>query len=141
MANCNLHLAVVIAVRYSAVRRQFGEGGGEEQAVLEYQTQQRRLMPYLAACFAHHHFSMTFYQDFFRLLMGRLAGEEPDLLAALGREVHGVSSAGKPLASWVAQAAVQVAGGGVEGCAGVQGGVRRPRIPGGRQARRAEGRQ
>ena len=73
MANCNLHLAVVIAVRYSAVRRQFGEGSGEEQAVLEYQTQQRRLMPYLAACFAHHHFSLTFYQAFFRLPMGRLA--------------------------------------------------------------------
>merc|ERR550525_910042 len=64
-------------------------------------------MPYLAACFVHHHFSMTFYEDFIRLLTGRMTGEDPDLLAALGSEVHGVSSAGKPLASWTAQAAVQ----------------------------------
>ena len=92
MANCNLHLAVVIAVRYSAVRRQFGEMNGQEQTVLEYQTQQRRLMPFLAACFVHHHFSMTFYEDFIRLLTGRMTGEDPDLLAALGSEVHGVSS-------------------------------------------------
>merc|ERR1719158_2762866 len=49
MANCNLHLALVIAVRYSAVRKQFGPAGGEELPVLSYQTQQRRLMPYLAA--------------------------------------------------------------------------------------------
>jgi acyl-CoA oxidase len=109
MANGNLHMAVVIAVRYSAVRRQFGPAGGEELAVLEYQTQQRRLMPLLAACFAHHHFSMTFYEDFFRLVMGRLTGEDPGLLAALGMEVHGVSSCGKPVASWTAQAAAQEA--------------------------------
>ena len=103
MANCNLHLAVVIAVRYSAVRRQFGGGVGEqqqeEQAVLEYQTQQRRLMPFLAACFVHHHFSMTFYEDFIRLLTGRMTGEDPDLLAALGSEVHGVSCSIPCLAS------------------------------------------
>ena len=51
MANCNLQvltctssrhspcvqLAVVIAVRYSAVRKQFGPAGEEEQAVLTYQ--------------------------------------------------------------------------------------------------------
>ena len=107
MANCNLHMAVVIAVRYSAVRRQFGAPGQEEQAVLNYPTQQHRLMPYLAASFAHHHFSMTFYEDFLRLLIGKMSGEDPDMLAALGMEVHGVSSAGKPLFSWTAQAAVQ----------------------------------
>ena len=75
--------------------------------VLYYQVQQRRLVPYLAACFAHHHFSMTFYQDYFRLLLGKLAGEDSDTLASLGMEIHGVSSAGKPLASWVAQQAAQ----------------------------------
>ena len=64
-------------------------------------------MPYLAACFAHHHFSMTFYEDFIRLLLGKMTGEDKDVLAALGMEIHGVSSAGKPLASWTAQQAVQ----------------------------------
>ena len=107
MANTNLHLAVVIALRYSAARCQFGPSGEPEQPVLYYQTQQRRLMPYLAACFAHHHFSMTFYEDFIRLMVGRMTGEDKDVLAALGMEIHGVSSAGKPLASWTAQQAVQ----------------------------------
>ena len=107
MANTNLHLAAIIAIRYSAVRRQFGPEGEPEMPVIEYQTQQRRLMPYLAACFAHHHFSMTFYEDFFRLLLGKMTGEDQDILAALGMEIHGVSSAGKPLASWTAQQAAQ----------------------------------
>jgi acyl-CoA oxidase len=94
-------------LRYSAVRCQFGPAGEPEQPVLHYQTQQRRLMPYLAACFAHHHFSMTFYEDFIRLMLGRMTGEDKDVLAALGMEIHGVSSAGKPLASWTAQHAAQ----------------------------------
>jgi len=115
MANTNLHLAVVIAVRYSAVRSQFGPPGQPEQPVLNYQLQQRRLIPYLAASFAHHHFSMTFYQDYMRLLLGKMSGEDPDVLASLGHEIHGVSCAGKPLASWVAQQAVQECR---EGCGG-----------------------
>ena len=50
MTNQNLQLAVTIAIRYSAVRKQFGakEAHGE-LAVLEYQTQQCRLFPFLAA--------------------------------------------------------------------------------------------
>ena len=65
MANMNLHLAVIIAVRYSAVRKQFGarEPHGE-LAVLEYQTQQCRLLPYLAAAYLHHHFARSFQEDF-----------------------------------------------------------------------------
>lgn len=40
--------ALTIAIRYSGVRKQFGPGE-EEIPVLEYQTQQYRLLPYLAA--------------------------------------------------------------------------------------------
>jgi len=67
-------------------------------------------MPYLAACFTLHYFSMSVYEDFYRLLTGRMTGSlTSDELADLGMEIHGVSSAGKPLASWTAQRAVQEA--------------------------------
>ena len=65
MTNQNLQLAITIAIRYSAVRKQFGakEDHGE-LAVLEYQTQQCRLFPFLAAAFLHHHFARSFQEDF-----------------------------------------------------------------------------
>jgi len=40
---------------------------------------------------------------------------DPDLVAAMGREIHGLSSAAKPLASWIARDAIQV---GREACGG-----------------------
>ncbi|XP_059532502.1 peroxisomal acyl-coenzyme A oxidase 3 isoform X3 [Myotis daubentonii] len=66
MCVVNLKLAVCIALRFSATRRQFGPAGGEEVPVLEYQLQ-----------------------------------------AELGREIHALASAGKPLASWTAQRGIQ----------------------------------
>ncbi len=108
MANMNLHLAVIIAVRYSGARRQFGQGAdGLELPVLEYQMQQVRLFPFLAAAFVHHHFSRSFFQDFFQFLMAGMVKDDPEQLALMGQEIHGISSAGKPWAGWVAQAAVQ----------------------------------
>lgn len=40
--------------RYSAQRQQFGPPGGAEISVLDYQTQQTRLMPVLATAYALH---------------------------------------------------------------------------------------
>lgn len=57
--------AVTIAVRYSAVRRQFGPTQGVELAVIEYQLQQWRLFPYLAALYAFKNFA-----DFFTAILG-----------------------------------------------------------------------
>ena len=64
MGTTNLQLAVVIATRYSAARRQFGPENtrGAEQSVIEYQMQQCRLFPYLAAAYVHHALSMSFFQ-------------------------------------------------------------------------------
>lgn len=109
MANMNLHLAVVIAIRYSAVRRQFGNVDGQEKSVIEYQMQQVRLFPYLAACFVHHNFSREFFNDFFGFIQAGFgnADKDPDRLANMGQEIHGISSAAKPWAGWVAQAAIQ----------------------------------
>ncbi|XP_020114775.1 peroxisomal acyl-coenzyme A oxidase 1-like [Ananas comosus] len=48
-----LSRAVCIAVRYSAIRRQFGsQDGGPETQVLDYKTQQSRLFPLLASAYA-----------------------------------------------------------------------------------------
>ncbi|PSC71176.1 acyl-coenzyme A oxidase peroxisomal [Micractinium conductrix] len=44
--------ALTIAVRYSAQRQQFGPPDGPEVAVLDYPSQQAKLMPMLATCYA-----------------------------------------------------------------------------------------
>ncbi|XXG75820.1 hypothetical protein AAC387_Pa08g0310 [Persea americana] len=52
-ASCALSRAVCIAIRYSAVRRQFGsQDGGLETQVIDYKTQQSRLFPLLASAYA-----------------------------------------------------------------------------------------
>ncbi|KAH7659380.1 Acyl-CoA oxidase protein [Dioscorea alata] len=52
-ASLALSRATCIAVRYSAVRRQFGShDGGPESQVLDYTTQQSRLFPLLASAYA-----------------------------------------------------------------------------------------
>ncbi|KAM0934278.1 putative acyl-CoA oxidase, acyl-CoA dehydrogenase/oxidase and middle domain superfamily [Dioscorea sansibarensis] len=52
-ASRTLSRATCIAVRYSAVRRQFGShDGGPESQVLDYTTQQSRLFPLLASAYA-----------------------------------------------------------------------------------------
>ncbi|XP_010529972.1 PREDICTED: putative peroxisomal acyl-coenzyme A oxidase 1.2 [Tarenaya hassleriana] len=52
-ASLGLSRAVCIAVRYSAVRRQFGStNGGLENQVIDYKTQQNRLFPLLASAYA-----------------------------------------------------------------------------------------
>jgi acyl-CoA oxidase len=44
--------ALTIAIRYANRRRQFGPPGGEEVALLDYRTHQRRLLPALATTYA-----------------------------------------------------------------------------------------
>ncbi|XP_033748104.1 peroxisomal acyl-coenzyme A oxidase 3-like [Pecten maximus] len=107
MATCNLKLCMPIAVRYSAVRKQFGPPGGEEIPVLEYQLQQWRLIPYLAATYALEHFSDSFFMDFVGIRVGMMLGDNSDWQAELGREIHALSCASKPLAAWIARDAIQ----------------------------------
>lgn len=103
----NLKLALSIALRFSATRRQFGPADGEEVPVLEYQTQQWRLLPYLAATWALDHFSRCLFLALRELQLGFLKNDQSARQAELGREVHALSSAGKPLASWTAQRGIQ----------------------------------
>ncbi|EFA74635.1 acyl-CoA oxidase [Heterostelium album PN500] len=44
--------AVTVAARYSVIRRQFGPSGKEETQVLDYQNQQARIVPSIAAAYA-----------------------------------------------------------------------------------------
>ncbi|XP_059144603.1 peroxisomal acyl-coenzyme A oxidase 3-like [Physella acuta] len=106
MGVANLRLCMPIAIRYSAVRRQFGPGK-DEIPVIEYQLQQWRLFPYLAATYALENFSTSFFMDYVTLRVGSMVGDTSQRQADLGREIHAISCASKPLAGWIARDAIQ----------------------------------
>jgi acyl-CoA oxidase len=97
--------ALTIAIRYGAMRRQFGPAGGSEVTLLTFRTHQRRLMPLLADTYA-----MTFGQQY---LVDRFltAGEEDE------REVEALAAGFKAFASWLATRAIQTS----RECCGGQG--------------------
>ncbi|XP_046389777.1 peroxisomal acyl-coenzyme A oxidase 3-like [Ischnura elegans] len=104
--------AVVIGVRYSAVRKQFSSKSGgdsrEESPVIEYQLQRWRLLPYLAAAIVYKVFTDTFSKDLAEFTMKRMIGDiDAQTMADTGLEIHGLSCAGKPMAGWQARDAIQ----------------------------------
>ncbi|XP_033891183.3 peroxisomal acyl-coenzyme A oxidase 3 isoform X1 [Acipenser ruthenus] len=107
MGVINLKLAITIAIRYSATRRQFGPKDNEEIPVLEYQMQQWRLIPYLAAVLALDHFSKTLFVNFVEFQIGLMMKDKSERQSELGREIHAISCASKPLGSWTAQRGIQ----------------------------------
>uniref|UniRef100_A0AAR5PQV9 Acyl-CoA oxidase/dehydrogenase middle domain-containing protein n=2 Tax=Dendroctonus ponderosae TaxID=77166 RepID=A0AAR5PQV9_DENPD len=63
--------ALTTALRYSAVRRQFAPSEGEQEvAILEYQTQQYRLLPHLAAAYMLKVFT-RYLNDVFEQMIGQ----------------------------------------------------------------------
>ncbi|NXL68253.1 ACOX3 oxidase, partial [Chordeiles acutipennis] len=107
ISTTNLKLALSIAIRFSAARRQFGPTDDEEIPVLEYQTQQWRLLPYLAAAYALDYFSKSLFENFVEFYAGLLTKQRSQRQVDLGREIHALSAASKPLSSWTAQQATQ----------------------------------
>ncbi|XP_061565480.1 peroxisomal acyl-coenzyme A oxidase 3-like [Cololabis saira] len=107
MALTNLKLALTVALRFSATRRQFGPKDTDEVPVLEYQLQQWRLIPYLAAAYALEFFTKSIFMNFLEFQVGQMMGGSSDRQADMGREIHGVSCASKPLGSWTAQRGIQ----------------------------------
>nr|XP_006812777.1 PREDICTED: peroxisomal acyl-coenzyme A oxidase 3-like [Saccoglossus kowalevskii] len=103
----NMKLCVSIAMRYSAARKQFGPTNDKEIPVLEYQLQQWRLIPYLAATYAIEIFSKQFMKYFIELNIGTLLGSDTLDMAEFGKELHAVACSGKSLSSWLARDAVQ----------------------------------
>ncbi|XP_073293502.1 acyl-coenzyme A oxidase 2, peroxisomal [Primulina huaijiensis] len=49
-----LKISVIIAVRFSLLRQQFGPPKQPEISILDYQSQQHKLMPMLASAYAYH---------------------------------------------------------------------------------------
>ncbi|GBP17201.1 Peroxisomal acyl-coenzyme A oxidase 3 [Eumeta japonica] len=99
-----LQKAIVIAIRYSAIRKQFGpENSIEEIPVLEYQQQQIRLLPYLAATYAMRIFCNWFSASHVTMSINSVDDDGP----ARGIELHALSSCIKPLFGWTARDGIQ----------------------------------
>ncbi|KAI4796160.1 hypothetical protein KUCAC02_029412, partial [Chaenocephalus aceratus] len=107
MALVNLKLALTIAIRFSATRRQFGPKDTEEIPVLEYQLQQWRLIPFLAAAYALEHFTKSIFMDFVEFRIGQAMRLKDDRQAEMGREIHAIGCSSKPLGSWTAARGIQ----------------------------------
>lgn len=103
-----LQKAIVIAIRYSGVRKQFGpENSTEELPVLEYQQQQIRLLPYLAATYAMKVFSCWLGETHMNMVIANIMGGNDELAAQRGVEMHALSSAAKPALGWTARDGIQ----------------------------------
>lgn len=107
MCAANMVATIPIAVRYSAVRRQFGPDGKTELPVIEYQMQQWRLFPYLAATYVMKFFGDFLYLKFVEYIVDSMFSDDKDELAMKGQEIHAISSSAKPLAGWLARDAIQ----------------------------------
>jgi acyl-CoA oxidase len=102
-------MALTIGIRYSAVRRQFGPPDGPEVPVLEYETQQDRLLPRLAGTLVHTLFTDWLIEAYAAVATRQAAGEADDALLAANAEVHAVSCAAKALCTWWARDTIQAA--------------------------------
>ncbi|XP_028329837.1 peroxisomal acyl-coenzyme A oxidase 3 [Gouania willdenowi] len=107
MALINLKLALTVAIRFSATRKQFGPKDTEEIPVLEYQLQQWRLIPYLAAAYALEHFTKTIFMNFLEFQIGQMMKNDSGRQAEMGKEIHAIGCSSKPLGSWIAQRGIQ----------------------------------
>lgn len=116
MSILNMEKALAIAIRYACVRRQFGPDTADnynsnqasEWPIIEYQSHQWRLLPYLAAAYVHHFFYrclFTDYIDFFiRVTYG---GSSPLELADMGAEIHALTCSGKAYVGWLTRDCIQ----------------------------------
>ncbi|XP_019854129.1 PREDICTED: peroxisomal acyl-coenzyme A oxidase 3-like [Amphimedon queenslandica] len=107
MAGFNMGKALTIAIRYAAVRKQFGPSADVEVPLLEYQLHQYRLFPYLAATYCFQHFNNWFFEQFVMFTGALIIGDKSDRQAELGREIHALSCAVKSLMGFVARDCIQ----------------------------------
>ncbi|KQS70618.1 peroxisomal acyl-coenzyme A oxidase 3 isoform X1 [Drosophila erecta] len=100
-----LSKAVTIATRYAASRRQFGPTNSPaEWPVIEYQSQQYRLIPHLATTIALRVATLWIGKENMDLTMKGFTGEDT---SQAGMEIHAISSALKPVATWAARDGIQ----------------------------------
>jgi len=97
--------ALTIAIRYSAVRRQFPDPTEkEEQQILNYQSHQFRLMPLLATCYALHFTAQQTKKKFEQLQEDLETGD----ITNLGG-VHATSAGLKAFSTWWCNEALEQA--------------------------------
>lgn len=97
--------ALVIAIRYACVRRQFGtSGGGKETQIMDYKTHQYRLITLLSADYAMQFVGMQIRKDYEQLLEGMNKvspmSEEMKRHIANLKEIHATSAGVKALCTW-----------------------------------------
>ncbi|KAI9097159.1 acyl-CoA dehydrogenase/oxidase C-terminal [Phlyctochytrium arcticum] len=97
--------ALTIAIRYAAIRRQFGLKPGEpETKILDYVIHQHRLMPLLAQAFAMHFTGIEVSRMYEDLMdnMERLQPGQKELTTILEqlKEMHGTSAGLKAFSTW-----------------------------------------
>ncbi|XP_048345794.1 peroxisomal acyl-coenzyme A oxidase 2-like isoform X2 [Sphaerodactylus townsendi] len=96
--------ACTIAVRYSVVRRQSElKPGGPESKILDYQTQQQKLLPQVATAYAFH-----FLCDYLQEVFDRGYAETKEGKFDLLPELHALASGMKVIASDFSSAGVEV---------------------------------
>ncbi|KGL73967.1 Peroxisomal acyl-coenzyme A oxidase 2, partial [Tinamus guttatus] len=96
--------ACTIAIRYSAVRRQSKLKPGEQEAkILDYQTQQQKLLPQLATAYAFH-FINTYLHELFNRGYQDIQGKNFDSLP----ELHAFSSGFKAMVSQHCTSGVEI---------------------------------
>ncbi|XP_055298156.1 peroxisomal acyl-coenzyme A oxidase 3 isoform X2 [Sitodiplosis mosellana] len=97
--------AISIAVRYSASRTQFKDDDAvDELPILEYQSQQYRLLPHLSTAIVQKVFTMWFTNTFTEFSKSFFTGE---IVPYVGNEIHALSSAIKPVCTWAVRDAIQ----------------------------------
>ncbi|XP_069721789.1 peroxisomal acyl-coenzyme A oxidase 2 [Phaenicophaeus curvirostris] len=96
--------ACTIAIRYSVVRRQSNLKPGEQEAkILDYQTQQEKLLPQLAAAYAFH-----FINNYLQELLDRGYKEIQRKNFSMLPELHACSSGFKAIVTQYCTSAVEI---------------------------------
>lgn len=116
MSLLNMEKALVIAMRYACVRKQFGPDASDpghnqrqpEWPIIEYQTHQWRLFPYLAAAYVHHYFYRCLFSDYIDFFIRVTYGaSDPLELADMGAEIHALTCSGKAYVGWLTRDCIQ----------------------------------
>ncbi|KNC23950.1 hypothetical protein FF38_01008 [Lucilia cuprina] len=103
--------AAVIAIRYAALRKQFGpEKTGPEMAIIEYQLHQWRIFPYLAAACVLKIAVIELTDQYLKIIEKSQADSNGfELLTQIVSEIHAIISSSKPMITWTARDAIQEA--------------------------------
>ncbi|RKP26128.1 acyl-CoA dehydrogenase/oxidase C-terminal [Syncephalis pseudoplumigaleata] len=91
---CNGGQALTIATRYSCVRRQ----GNNDELIMDYQTQQARLMPGIASIYVLNVLNRHIVAQWTQ--MTQIIDTKPDVFLAQLADVHAVSAGLKAAAGW-----------------------------------------